>query len=151
MYKQNKIQAFIIFLFFALMMVSAIQFRDVAKIMPVFVSGLGMLCSAAMFIWVCMMEVKKRPIREVKAYPQKDTIEIIHAFAMVSIYCLVMKPVGFLISSIVFFFLFELRFGEKKKWLKYLVVSVATTLVIYIIFSVTLHTNFPPGILKGIL
>lgn len=151
MYRQNYIQAAVIFLFFAVMMVTGIQFRGVAKIMPMFVSGLGMFCTAAFFLHILILQKKNLTVTEIKPYPKKDTIELIHAFLLITAYCLLLKPAGFLVSSILFFFLFAWRFGNRKKSLSYLLGAIIVTMVIYFAFTLTLHTNFPPGILKGII
>ena len=147
MYRQNKIVAAVTFAFFAWLMYSGLQFPGVASYMPVFVSCMGMLCSVVLFATVCLKEKKGQKIDFAVFFPKKETIQILEAFALIVLYCLLMKPVGFVITSFVFFFLFSLCFGEKKKIVQYLILSAVVVAVIYIGFGVTLHTSFPEGIL----
>ena len=62
-------------------------------------------------------------------------------------YCLLLEPLGFILSSFIFlFFLFKLT--EPKKWVKPLVFSGTTVVLVYFIFIICLKGQFPRGIFR---
>ena len=62
-------------------------------------------------------------------------------------YCFLLEPLGFIISSFIFlFFLFKLT--EPKKWVKPLVFSGTTVVLVYFIFIICLKGQFPRGIFR---
>lgn len=147
MYRQNKLVATATFAFFAWLLYSGLQFTGVAAYMPVFVSCMGMLCSAVLFLTICMKEKMGQTVDFAKFFSKKETLQILEAFALVILYCVLMKPIGFVVTSFLFFFLFSLCFGQKEKLACYLIFSAVTVAVIYLGFGITLHTSFPRGFL----
>lgn len=147
MYTQNRIVSVVTFAFFCWLYVTGRQFGGVGNIMPKFVGLLGMLCSVLLFISVSIKQLKKEKVDAAKAFPKKEAIQVACALVLVTAYCLLMKPVGFVVTSFVFFFAFALCFGERKHWPRYMLYSALVVAVIYFGFGVTLHTNFPRGVL----
>ena len=147
MYLQNKLVSAATFAFFAWLFVSGSSFPGVAAYMPVFVAILGMLCSVLLFIAVCIKQKKGQEMECAKFFPKKETVQLFYAFTLVVAYCVLLKPVGFVVTSFLFFFLFSLCFGRKEKIVQYLLVSTVVVAVIYFGFGLALHTNFPKGFL----
>lgn len=145
MYRQNKLVAVATFLFFAWLTYTGWEFDEMASYMPVTVGVLGMALCLCLFATVCFKEKMGVVVLFAKAFPKKETLQLILAFALVSAYCLLMPYVGFIVSSTAFFFLFSLCFGKKEKIVLYLVYSALTVAVIYFSFTLTLHTSFPKG------
>ena len=69
------------------------------------------------------------------------------------VYILCFKPVGFIISSILFLIgmMFYMTKKEDRKPIVFIVISVAMTLVVYFCFKKFLYIYLPAGILKGVL
>ena len=147
MYLQNKIVSIVTFAFIAWLFFSGSGFPGVAAYMPVFVAMLGMLCSALLFISVCIKQGRGQEMEYAKFFPKKETVQLFYAFTLVVAYCVLLKPVGFVVTSFLFFFLFSLCFGKKEKIVQYLLASAAVVGVIYFGFGLALHTNFPKGYL----
>ena len=108
---------------------------------------MGMVLSLCLFVAVRLKEKKKIPILFARAFPKKETVQLILAFVLVTAYCLLMPYVGFVSSSVSFFFLFSLCFGVKEKIMTYLIYSLVIVAIIYFSFGMTLHTSFPKGLL----
>ena len=147
MYRQNKLVSVITFIFFAWLFVSGASFPGVASYMPIFVSVLGMVCSALLFIAVCIKQKKGQEVAYAKFFPKKETVQLFYAFTLIVAYCALLKIVGFVVTSFLFFFLFSLCFGRKEKIALYLIASAIVVAVIYFGFGIALHTNFPNGFL----
>jgi putative tricarboxylic transport membrane protein len=63
------------------------------------------------------------------------------------IYLLLLEPLGFVITTFIcLLFLFKL--SEPKKWLTPLILSVSTSVLSYLLFSVWLQCQFPRGLIK---
>ena len=70
--------------------------------------------------------------------------------AMFAVYCVLFKPLGFIIDTIWFCFAMMVLL-QNRKYPVIAAVSVATAVIIYIIFAVLLGAKLPAGLLKGIL
>lgn len=69
---------------------------------------------------------------------------------MFILYCLLFKPLGFLLDTIWLCFagMFLL---QNRKYVKMAVISVAVSVVIYVVFVIFLGAKLPAGVLAGIL
>ena len=75
---------------------------------------------------------------------------LIVAFAGLLVYCLLFKPLGFILDTV--WFIFGLQYVLKNRnWLFMALVAVGTTAVIYIVFSMLLYVNLPAGVLSAIM
>jgi putative tricarboxylic transport membrane protein len=62
-------------------------------------------------------------------------------------YLVLLEPLGFLLTTFIcLFFLFKL--SERKKWLMPLTLSISTSILSYLLFSVWLQCQFPKGVIK---
>jgi len=75
---------------------------------------------------------------------------LIIAFGGLLVYCLLFKPLGFILDTLWFVFGMQYLLKERN-WIKMAIVSVATTAIIYVVFSMLLYVNLPAGVLSGIL
>lgn len=88
-----------------------------------------------------------------KTEERKDYRCVIMTFALSLIYVMLLEPVGFLISSILYMtaqMAVLCPQGEQKPVL-YVVISIAASAIIYFLFRNGLHLMLPSGILTGIL
>lgn len=65
------------------------------------------------------------------------------------VYCLLLKPVGFVITSILFLFLCicVMTPKEKTNYLKFAIISVVAVVLIYLVFTQVFGVRIPSGIL----
>jgi len=74
----------------------------------------------------------------------KKLINPFLALLILFIYILLLEPLGFIFTTFIcMLFLFKL--SEPKKWLKPLILSVSTSILSYLLFSVWLRCQFPRG------
>ena len=81
------------------------------------------------------------------AWEWKKIVNPFLALFILFVYILILEPLGFIIATFIgMLFLFKL--SEPKKWLKPLILSVSTSLLSYLLFSVWLRCQFPRGLIK---
>jgi putative tricarboxylic transport membrane protein len=69
------------------------------------------------------------------------------ALLILFVYILLLEPLGFIFTTFIcMLFLFKL--SEPKKWLTPLILSVSTSILSYLVFSVWLRCQFPRGLIK---
>jgi len=77
----------------------------------------------------------------------KKLINPFLALLILFVYILLLEPLGFIFTTFIcMLFLFKL--SEPKKWFKPLILSVSTSILSYLIFSVWLQCQFPKGPIK---
>ena len=83
----------------------------------------------------------------------KETLRSLGALLMLAAYILCFKPVGFIISSIVYLIamMYYMTKKEDRKPILFIIISVAMTLIVYFCFKQFLYIYLPAGILKGVL
>jgi putative tricarboxylic transport membrane protein len=63
------------------------------------------------------------------------------------LYILLLEPLGFIFTTFIcLFFLFKL--SEPRKWITPVILSVCTSILSYLLFSVWLQCQFPRGLIK---
>ena len=77
----------------------------------------------------------------------KKLVNPLLALIILFAYVLLLEPLGF-ISTTFLCMLFLFKLSEPKKWLKPLILSVSTSILSYLIFSVWLQCQFPKGPIK---
>ena len=115
-----------------------------AKGFPQFVAvclgGLGILLSLTAFL----------KIRREGNDPAKIEVkEIVLAALLVigfALYLQLLKPLGYLIATPIFFFVFGAIYGDKK-WLRLGITSVVFTIVVWLLFEKLFYIMLPHGIL----
>lgn len=65
-------------------------------------------------------------------------------------YCFLFKPLGFVLDSILLSFL-GMFLLQNRKYIQMLMISVVTSVLIYIVFANFLGAKLPAGVLSGIL
>ncbi len=69
------------------------------------------------------------------------------ALIILFIYILLLDPLGFMLTTFIcMLFLFKL--SEPQKWFRPLILSISTSILSYLIFSVWLQCQFPKGPIK---
>ena len=80
-------------------------------------------------------------------------LAVVLTFAVIIAYTLVMQPLGFCLSTILFLFLQMLILApaDKRNLLLFAVVAVAFTALVYVAFRVGLQQLLPRGIIESLL
>ena len=63
------------------------------------------------------------------------------------VYLLLLEPLGFILTTFICL-LFWFKLSEPKKWVMPLVLSVSTSILSYLLFSVWLQCQFPKGLIR---
>ena len=84
--------------------------------------------------------------QDVKKLELKELINVAILAASFALYVFVVRYLGYLITTPLFFFLFMLIYGERK-WIKMGIISVSFTLVVYFLFEKIFYIILPHGIL----
>lgn len=84
--------------------------------------------------------------QDVKKLELKELINVAILAASFALYVFVVRYLGYLITTPIFFFLFMLIYGERK-WIKMGIISVSFTLVVYFLFEKIFYIILPHGIL----
>ena len=148
MAKGNKIAGVILLAIFGIAFKMALGFPDRAMYFPVFVTGLGMFLSVLLIIDGFMAKEDSEK-KEVLSARGKKMVVIMLA-AMIA-YAIGMQYIGFCVSTLTFLVVtMVINFpgkASKKNINNIVIVSVAVTLVIYVVFKKMLYVPLPQGFL----
>lgn len=148
MYKENKIVASVVFLLFAAAGVAALSFKSSAKIFPLFCCGIGMFCSAALFISTVAKEHRQKAVFKAKAISPERRKKILIMIAMIAVYLVLISVIGWTVASLLFMLAVSLYMGVPGMSRKKItVICVAVIVVYYLIFKVFMNINLPTGVL----
>ena len=101
------------------------------------ISGIFYLCS------ILLKRVEKEEIIPISTAMRTKMLYVIGALA---IYTIMISITGYLISTAVFFMLIHKIF-EVEPWYKNIILSLLTTIILWVVFVYWLHMVFPRGIL----
>jgi len=90
-----------------------------------------------------------QPAEEVKEAPagKRTVTKVVLVLTALFLYAVLMEWLGFLIVTLLLF-IFLLGVIEKKKWWFVILVSLAVTLLAYLVFETGLQSQLPKGILE---
>ena len=126
----------------------ALGFPDRAMYFPVFVTGLGIFLSVLLIIdgFVAKEDSEKKEVLSARG---KKMVVIMLA-AMIA-YAIGMQYIGFCVSTLTFLVVtMVINFpgkASKKDIINIVIVSVAVTLIIYVVFKKMLYVPLPQGFL----
>ena len=123
-----------------------------ARIMPNLLGGLLAILSV-----ICIIQ----GIRKLKTTPDEtaeektdkgDLLAVVLTFAVIIGYTLILQPLGFCLSTVIFLFLQMIILAptDKRNYLLFAVVAVAFTAVVYVAFRVGLQQLLPRGIIESL-
>lgn len=148
MAKGNKIAGVILLAIFGIAFKMALGFPDRAMYFPVFVTGLGIFLSVLLVIdgFVAKEDSEKKEVLSARG---KKMVVIMLA-AMLA-YAIGMQYIGFCVSTLTFLVVtMVINFpgkASKKDIINIVIVSVAVTLIIYVVFKKMLYVPLPQGFL----
>ena len=148
MAKGNKIAGVILLAIFGIAFKMALGFPDRAMYFPVFVTGLGIFLSVLLVIdgFVAKEDSEKKEVLSARG---KKMVVIMLA-AMIA-YAIGMQYIGFCVSTLTFLVvIMVINFpgkASKKDIINIVIVSVAVTLIIYVVFKKMLYVPLPQGFL----
>ena len=116
---------------------STIQGDIGPAVFPYFSAGLLMFCGAGLLITGNQ--------KEASIFDKRALKRLALIFGVVLLYCIVMSYIGFLVPTVVIFFVLTTMFAEDADvaWWKRLLYSVVLTLVIYLLFHNVLNLKLP--------
>jgi len=91
--------------------------------------------------------VEKEETKGKDAEVRANQKKLLFAFLTLVGYILFFEPLGFFLSTFVFFFLL-FKLTDPKRWLMPSVLSISSVFLSYLIFSVWLKCSLPVGILN---
>ena len=129
---------------------------DNAAFMPRLIFGILIVIGIVMIIQgIQDIKKNKKKLLEGEALEKasRETLRSLGALCILLLYILCFKPVGFIISSILFLvgMMFYMTKKEDRKPIVFIIISVVMTLVVYFCFKKFLYIYLPAGILKGVL
>lgn len=148
MAKGNKIAGVILLAIFGIAFKMALGFPDRAMYFPVFVTGLGIFLSVLLVIdgFVAKEDSEKKEVLSARG---KKMVVIMLA-AMIA-YAIGIQYIGFCVSTLTFLVVtMVINFpgkASKKDIINIVIVSVAVTLIIYVVFKKMLYVPLPQGFL----
>ena len=129
---------------------------DNAAFLPRLVFGILIVVGIVLVI-MGIQDIKKNREKllegEALEKASRETLRSLGALLMLAAYILCFKPVGFIISSIVYLIamMFYMTKKQDRKPILFIIISVVMTLVVYFCFKQFLYIYLPAGILKGVL
>jgi putative tricarboxylic transport membrane protein len=86
--------------------------------------------------------------KAVEIFGKLNWRRIIMVVAVLWAYILLFQPLGFILSTFLFFFSMLYSFTKPQKWLMPLVISACTAILGYFLFSTCLGVQLPAGIFR---
>lgn len=118
-----------------------------ASFFPTIVSVLAIIMSVIMLVRAFIKPEYLKPLSEQqKRGYLRGILTILDCY----LYILLFKPLGYILSSILCYFILMVIFGNRK-WGLMIVMSIALPIVLYLAFFYLLQTNLPAGVLSGLL
>jgi putative tricarboxylic transport membrane protein len=93
--------------------------------------------------------IDRRPGEQGNIFDRQNLGKTVLVLVSVFVYAILMESIGFILVTLMLF-LFLLGIIEKKKWSLTIFISVAVTVVSYLIFEVWLRSQLPKGLLEFI-
>ena len=91
--------------------------------------------------------IDRRPGEQGNIFDRQHLLKIVLVLGAVFVYAILMEWIGFILVTLMLF-VFLLGIVEKKKWSLTVFMSVAVTVVSYLIFEVWLRSQLPKGLLE---
>lgn len=150
---KERISAIIIFSLFAFAFFYSRSYPSIPKMVPTIVSLTGMLLSISLFVRTFSSkhnaeEGKKTPSNKEISEDKKEQNKTFIAMAMLVVYILLIRVIGFYITSLIFInTLAYIIDGKNQKWWTYPVVSISILGFVYLVFGLFIKISFPRGFL----
>ena len=143
---KERISSIILLCIFAFAFLYSGTFPAVPQIIPRMVSGLGTLLSAGLLVKTFVYSYSEEDKAPLKI--EKRTIVLLTAaIAALTLYILLIKVVGYYVTSFAFLIAMAYIVEPKRKWWQYPAVAVGVLLVIYGMFDWFLAVPLPKGLL----
>ena len=157
--KYGDLYAGVMFLAFAIVFavqvpairLTRVSLVDSAAYPKVLLAVLGVLSCAQ--IWISVRELKRAGTGgSGEEGKKKDYMCVLRTLILSCVYVLLLEPLGFLISSILYVFFQTLNLCPKDEVsvVKFAVIAVVSSVIIYFTFRNGLHLMLPAGPLAGL-
>ncbi len=108
------------------------------KFVAVCLGGFGTILSIKAFLQI---KKGKKDVRKLDLKELAFSGLLVAAFAL---YIALVKPLGYILSTTIFLFVFMLIYGERI-WLRMVVISVAFSLIVFYLFTEVFNIMLPHG------
>lgn len=120
--------------------------------MPIVISSISFILAAVLLVQSLRRFKRNAAELEGKTLPQYDYKRVILSIILVLIYVVVMQPVGFIVSTLVYLILQMLVLApedkrSKKDIIVLVIISIVFTLAVYFLFRYGFKILMPTGIL----
>ncbi len=88
----------------------------------------------------------KKNEKDVKKYKPEELLNVALLVASFALYLILIRYLGYLITTPVFFFIFMLIYGERK-WLRMGIISISFTVIAFFLFEKIFYIILPHGML----
>ena len=125
-----------------------------AQIVPILLGVLLAILSVILIVQgVRKMRAYKPQEGEDKKSSREDTISVALTVAVILLYILIMQPLGFCLSTVIYLFLqmVVLAPKDKRNYLLFAIVAVVFTALIFVAFRMGLQQMLPRGIIESLL
>lgn len=125
-----------------------------AQIVPILLGTLLAILSIILIVQgVRKMRAYKPQEGEDKKSAREDTISVALTVAVILLYILIMQPLGFCLSTVIYLFLqmTVLAPKDKRNYLLFAIVAVVFTALIFVAFRIGLQQLLPRGIIESLL
>ena len=89
-------------------------------------------------------ELRKNPGQDKQVLKAADLLGAGILLASFGLYIVLVRPLGYILFTTLFFFLFMLIYGERK-WVRMVVISVCFSVVAYYLFTKVFYVMLPHG------
>ncbi len=109
------------------------------KFIAVCLGILGVILAVKSFL-----QMKKNSGQDQKVLCRKDLLGAGALVVLFYLYIMLVRPLGYMISTTVFFFLFMVIYGERK-WLRMCIISVSFSVIAFFLFKNVFYIMLPQG------
>lgn len=143
-------------------LITATQIKTRPKLTPTYASAqimpilLGSLLAFLSVICIIQGILKMKALSNEetgKKADKGDTLTVVLTFAVIFGYIIIIQPLGFCLSTVIFLFLQMLVLSpiDKRNYLLFAIVAVVFTAVIFVAFRIGLQMLLPRGIIENLL
>lgn len=121
-----------------------------ARIMPTI---LGVLLAIVSIVCIVQGIKKMRSHDQEEAGEKTDVMTVVLTFAVIIGYIMIMQPLGFILSTVIYLFLqmLVLAPADKRNILLFAIISVAFTAFLFVAFRIGLTMMLPRGIIESLI
>ena len=96
-------------------------------------------------------KLRKEAGKESEPAQKGRMLKIAATIVLIAVYAAMWNVIGFILSSLIFFFAESMLLDSSGSWKKAVVIAIVYTIVVYVVFGFCFGVSFPEPILEAIL